>query len=204
MSSENRRVSLKNNSHAGDTVVETVELRVVGAATSNSIVHAAGKFVANATATTANVGVVAGLIGRTTVQGLTSVPNGITAALWGQMEVSGGANVASANGAYALVLDSLVDTGIRGAGATPTAFIGFGEEAVAAGNSTVSSSPVLYLFDIGRPGMNVVSVANSTVNSVYTTASATTNSTAIVSANGSLRIRVNGNVKFIPLVDSVT
>ncbi len=222
MSAENRRVNLKNGSHpTQDTIVEQVELRVVGATTSNSVIAAAGKFTANASVANANVGQVIGLIGKTVVQGLTSVPNGITAALMGIMDVSGAANVASANGAYALVLDSVVGSGVRGAGATPTAFIAFGEEAIAAGNTTVSGSPVLYLFDIGRPGKSVVTVSNSTVNSVWSSATltATSNSVTTVSnstsgsttttttfptASGSLRLRINGAVHYVPTFSSVT
>jgi hypothetical protein len=151
-----------------------------------------------------NVGAVHALIARTSLQGLAAKINGVNAPIICQLDVSGAANVAGAAGCYGLVIDSVVATGIRGAGATPDAFIAFGEEAQAAGNSTVSSSPVKYLLDVGRATKNVVTVSNSTVNSVYTTASATTNSTAIVGANGALRIRVNGAVKFIPLVDSVT
>ena len=87
---------------------------------------------------------------------------------------------------YGGVFDMAQFTGTRAA--TPTAFIGFGEESSA-------TNPCLNLFDVGRLGKNVASGASGNV--LFTTVAPTT-------LSGSLRVKVNGLTRYIPLYSSQT
>ena len=104
----------------------------------------------------------------------TSTITGLNTAVYGVVDCGSSTNIGAAYGA---VFDFAQFAGTRGA--APTAFIGFGEESV--------TNPCLNLFDVGRLGKNVGTGLAKTA-------------AALPSGDGgSLRILVNGVVRYLPL-----
>ena len=105
----------------------------------------------------------------------TSTITGLNASVYGVVDLGSSASIGAT---YGGLFDFAQFTGTRGA--TPTAFIGFGEE-------SSSINPCLNLFDIGRLGKNVGTGLAKTAAALPT------------GSGGSLRVLVNGNIRYLPL-----
>jgi len=104
----------------------------------------------------------------------TSTITGLNTAVYGVVDCGSSTNIGAA---YGSVFDFAQFAGTRGS--APKAFIGFGEESV--------TNPCLNLFDVGRLGKNVGTGLAKTA-------------AALPSGDGgSLRILVNGLVRYLPL-----
>lgn len=143
----------------------------------------AAKFVANLASNVANVGVAAGVYAKLSVQGAGSAVANSAAAIHGVFDYSGGANV-PANTIFGLILDRAGDA--ANSATAPTAYIAFGDVKF---NANSIANPVAFLFDIGRNGAYVA--ANSGL--------LTTNKANLTNLAGSLKIRVNGATRYIPI-----
>ncbi len=104
----------------------------------------------------------------------TSTISGLNTAVYGVVDCGSSTNIGQANGA---TFDFAQFAGTRAS--APNAFIAFGEESSA-------TNPCLNLFDIGRLGKNVASGLAKTTGTPTNSA-------------GSLRVLVNGNIRFIQL-----
>ena len=113
----------------------------------------------------------------------TTVITGLNTALMGVVDMGASTNTGATYGA---VFDFTSFSGSRGV--RPTAFVGFGDDAQ-------NSLGVLNLFDVGRSTSTVSSGASGNV--LFTTVAPT-------SLSGSLRVRVNGLTRYIPLYSSQT
>jgi hypothetical protein len=112
----------------------------------------------------------------------TTVITGMNAAVYGVVDVGASTNV---GGCYGAAFDFTSFVGSRAS--RPTAFIAFGDQAQ-------NSLGVLNLFEVGTTGKNVSSGASGNV--LFTTAAPGGAQT------GSLRVLVNGNIRYIPLYSS--
>jgi hypothetical protein len=206
MSAQNIRSKVKETNRAAASTVTATELIVQTpqpAALANATMSAAASFIANAAVLVGNVATVTAVYAKTVLQTVGAGINGLNAPLILQLDLSNGANtgnVASSvpdAGAYLAIMDSVVSSFPgRGIGATPIAFIGFGDEANSANsNSSASNCGVQFMFDIGRNGKNVP-VGN-------TFAYTGSNVAGITSPAGALRVRVNGTIKYVPLASAV-
>ena len=128
-------------------------------------------------------GTIIGCYAQTSLGTATSTITGFNAAVYGVVDVGPSTSIGAT---YGGVFDMAQFTGTRAA--TPTAFIGFGEESSA-------TNPCLNLLDVGRLGKNVASGASGNV--LFTTVAPTT-------LSGSLRVKVNGLTRYIPLYSSQT
>ena len=113
----------------------------------------------------------------------TTVITGLNTALMGVVDMGASTNTGAT---YGSVFDFTSFSGSRGV--RPTAFIGFGDDAQ-------NSLGVLNLFDIGRSASPVSTGASGNV--LFTTVAPT-------SLTGSLRVLVNGVIRYIPLYSSQT
>ena len=104
----------------------------------------------------------------------TSTLSGLNTAVYGVVDCGSSTNIGQANGA---TFDFAQFAGTRAS--APNAFIAFGEESSA-------TNPCLNLFDIGRLGKNVASGLAKTTGTPTNSA-------------GSLRVLVNGSIRFIQL-----
>ena len=111
----------------------------------------------------------------------TTVITGLNTALMGVVDMGASTNTGAT---YGSVFDFTSFSGSRGV--RPTAFIGFGDDAQ-------NSLGVLNLFDIGRSTSTVSSGASGNVLFCTAPCGATT---------GSLRVLVNGAIRYIPLATS--
>jgi hypothetical protein len=107
----------------------------------------------------------------------TSTISGLNTAVYGVVDCGSSTNIGQANGA---TFDFAQFAGTRAS--APNAFIAFGEESSA-------TNPCLNLFDIGRLGKNVAAGLAKTTGTPTNSA-------------GSLRVLVNGNIRFIQLFDT--
>ena len=112
-----------------------------------------------------------------------TVITGLNTALMGVVDMGASTNTGAT---YGSVFDFTSFSGSRGV--RPTAFIGFGDDAQ-------NSLGVLNLFDIGRSASPVSTGASGNV--LFTTVAPT-------SLTGSLRVLVNGVIRYIPLYSSQT
>lgn len=126
-------------------------------------------------------GTMFGVYAQTSLGTATDVITGLNTSMYGVVDVGPSTNVGACYGA---VYDFTSFTGVRAS--RPTAFIGFGDEAQ-------NSLGVLNLFDVGRTGGNVSTGASGDVLFCTAVPGAST---------GSLRIKVNGVVRYIPLATS--
>jgi len=124
-----------------------------------------------------------GCYAQTSMGTATSTITGLNTAVYGVVDMGPSTNTGTTYGA---VFDFAQFTGTRAA--TPTAFIGFGEE-------SSTTNPCLNLLDVGRPGKNVASGVSGNV--LFTTVAPTT-------LSGSLRVKVNGLTRYIPLYTGQT
>ena len=108
----------------------------------------------------------------------TTVITGLNTAVMGVVDMGASTNTGATYGA---VFDFTSFSGSRGV--RPTAFVGFGDDAQ-------NSLGVLNLFDVGRSTSTVSTGASGNV--LFCT-------TAPTSLSGSLRVLVNGNIRYIPL-----
>ena len=113
----------------------------------------------------------------------TTVITGLNTALMGVVDMGASTNTGATYGA---VFDFTSFSGSRGV--RPTAFVGFGDDAQ-------NSLGVLNLFDVGRSASPVSTGASGNV--LFTTVAPT-------SLTGSLRVLVNGVIRYIPLYSSQT
>ena len=113
----------------------------------------------------------------------TSTLSGLNTAVYGVVDCGSSTNIGTAYGA---TFDMAQFAGTRAS--RPTAFIAFGEE-------SSSTNPTQFLFDVGRPGKSVSTAASGDVLFTSVACGATT---------GSLRIKINGVTRFIPLATSQT
>ena len=113
----------------------------------------------------------------------TSTITGLNTAVYGVFDCGSSTNIGTAYGA---TFDFAQFAGTRAS--RPTAFIAFGEE-------SSSTLPTQFLFDVGRPGKSVSTAASGDVLFTSVACGATT---------GSLRIKINGVTRFIPLATSQT
>ena len=113
----------------------------------------------------------------------TTVITGLSTAVMGVVDMGASTNTGAT---YGSVFDFTSFSGSRGV--RPTAFIGFGDDAQ-------NSLGVLNLFDIGRSASPVSTGASGNV--LFTTVAPT-------SLTGSLRVLVNGVIRYIPLYSSQT
>ena len=111
----------------------------------------------------------------------TTVITGLSTAVMGVVDMGASTNTGAT---YGSVFDFTSFSGSRGV--RPTAFIGFGDDAQ-------NSLGVLNLFDIGRSTSTVSSGASGNVLFCTAACGATT---------GSLRVLVNGAIRYIPLATS--
>ena len=107
-----------------------------------------------------------------------TVITGLNTALMGVVDMGASTNTGATYGA---VFDFTSFSGSRGI--RPTAFVGFGDDAQ-------NSNGVLNLFDVGRSTSTVSTGASGNV--LFCT-------TAPTSLTGSLRVLVNGAIRYIPL-----
>ena len=112
-----------------------------------------------------------------------TVITGLNTALMGVVDMGASTNTGATYGA---VFDFTSFSGSRGV--RPTAFVGFGDDAQ-------NSLGVLNLFDVGRSASPVSTGASGNV--LFTTVAPT-------SLSGSLRVRVNGVIRYIPLYTNQT
>ena len=126
-------------------------------------------------------GTMFGVYAQTSLGTATDVITGLNTSMYGVVDVGPSTNVGACYGA---VYDFTSFTGVRAS--RPTAFIGFGDEAQ-------NSLGVLNLFDVGRTGGNVSTGASGDVLFCTAVPGAST---------GSLRVRVNGAIRYIPLATS--
>jgi len=110
-----------------------------------------------------------------------TVITGLNTALMGVVDMGASTNTGATYGA---VFDFTSFSGSRGV--RPTAFVGFGDEAQ-------NSLGVLNLFDVGTSAKNVSTGGSGDVLFCTAACGATT---------GSLRVRVNGAIRYIPLATS--
>ena len=108
----------------------------------------------------------------------TTVITGLNTALMGVVDMGASTNTGTTYGA---VFDFTSFAGSRGV--RPTAFVGFGDDAQ-------NSNGVLNLFDVGRSASPVSTGGSGNVLFCTTACGATT---------GSLRVLVNGAIRYIPL-----
>ena len=119
-------------------------------------------------------GTIIGCYAQTSLGTATSTITGFNAGVYGVVDVGPSTSIGATYGA---VFDFAQFTGTRAA--TPTAFIGFGEESSA-------TNPCLNLFDIGRLGKNVAAGLAVTSGTPTTPA-------------GQIRVLVNGSIRYIQL-----
>ena len=112
-----------------------------------------------------------------------TVITGLNTAVMGVVDMGASTNTGAT---YGSVFDFTSFSGSRGV--RPTAFIGFGDDAQ-------NSLGVLNLFDVGRSASPVSTGASGNV--LFTTVAPT-------SLSGSLRVRVNGVIRYIPLYTNQT
>ena len=122
-----------------------------------------------------------GVYAQTSLGTASDVITGLNTSMYGVVDVGPSTNVGTCYGA---VYDFTSFNGVRAS--RPTAFIAFGDEAQ-------NSLGVLNLFDVGRAGGNVSTGASGDV--MFCTAVPGT-------STGSLRVRVNGAIRYIPLATS--
>ena len=113
----------------------------------------------------------------------TTVITGLNTAVMGVVDMGASTNTGATYGA---VFDFTSFSGSRGV--RPTAFVGFGDDAQ-------NSLGVLNLFDVGRSASPVSTGASGNV--LFTTVAPT-------SLSGSLRVQVNGVIRYIPLYTNQT
>ena len=114
-----------------------------------------------------------------------STITGLNTAVYGVVDCGKSTNIGTAYGA---VFDFAQFQTSGNRASRPTAFIAFGEE-------SSSTLPTQFLFDVGRPGKSVSTAASGDVLFTSVACGATT---------GSLRIKINGVTRFIPLATSQT
>ena len=124
-----------------------------------------------------------GCYAQTSLKNASNTISGLNTAVYGVVDVGASTNVGACYGA---VFDFTSFTGVRAS--RPTAFIGFGDEAQ-------NSLGVLNLFSVGTTTKDVSSGASGNV--LYCTA-------APGAVTGSLRILVNGAIRYINLSTSQT
>ena len=118
-----------------------------------------------------------GCYAQTSVKNATNTISGLNTAIYGVCDLGASTSVGTC---FVATLDFTCFDGAAVRASRPTAFIGFGDE-------NQNSLGVQNLFSIGTPG--------KTVN----TDLAKTSGTVTPSAGGSLRVLVNGNIRFIAL-----
>lgn len=118
-----------------------------------------------------------GCYAQTSVKNATNTISGLNTAIYGVCDLGASTSVGTC---FVATLDFTCFDGSAVRASRPTAFIGFGDE-------NQNSLGVQNLFSIGTPG--------KTVN----TDLAKTSGTVTPSAGGSLRVLVNGNIRFIAL-----
>jgi hypothetical protein len=129
-------------------------------------------------------GTIFGCYAQTSTKEATNTISGMNAAVYGVVDCGSSTNIGAAYGA---AFDFTSFTGTRAS--RPTAFIAFGDEAQ-------NSLGVLNLFEVGTTGKNVASGASGDV--LFTTV------TPGGAITGSLRVKVNGLIRYIPLYSSQT
>jgi hypothetical protein len=150
----------------------------------------AGKFITDLTTGVANTGICAGIYAGLKITGAESKKATAAAAVYANLDNSGGANVA-ANTIYGVVVNDNRSSSNSAIGVT--AHFGIFETRF---NANSVLNPVAFLMDIGRPAANVTK-AN--------TAFVTTHPANVAQAATSiaLRVRVNGETKYIALFDAL-
>ena len=123
-------------------------------------------------------GTIFGCYAQTSLKNASNTISGLNTAVYGVVDVGASTNVGACYGA---VFDFTSFTGVRAS--RPTAFIGFGDEAQ-------NSLGVLNLFDVGTTTKSVSSGASGNVMFCTAPPGAVT---------GSLRILVNGSIRYINL-----
>ena len=118
-----------------------------------------------------------GCYAQTSVKNATNTISGLNTAIYGVCDLGASTSVGTC---FVATLDFTCFDGAAVRASRPTAFIGFGDE-------NQNSLGVQNLFSIGTPG--------KTVN----TDLAKTSGTVTPSAGGSLRVLVNGNIRYIAL-----
>ena len=118
-----------------------------------------------------------GCYAQTSVKNATNTISGLNTAIYGVCDLGASTSVGTC---FVATLDFTCFDGAAVRASRPTAFIGFGDE-------NQNSLGVQNLFSIGTPG--------KTVN----TDLAQTSGTVTPSAGGSLRVLVNGNIRYIAL-----
>jgi hypothetical protein len=131
--------------------------------------------------TTANVGVVAGVHAKVSIQGAASQLANVACAVHAQFDHSGGANTTS-NAVYGMIVDRAKES--SNSASAPTAYIGFGDE-------QNDVNPVPFLFDIGRPGKTTAANTGCVRNTTPSTSA------------GALVVRVNGATRYIQLFSAI-
>ena len=126
-----------------------------------------------------------GCYAQTSVKNATNTISGLNTAIYGICDLGASTSVGTC---FVATLDFTCFDGAAVRASRPTAFVGFGDE-------NQNSLGVLNLFSVGTPGKTVSSAASGSV--LFTTVAPT-------SLSGSLRVLVNGNIRYIPLYSSQT